>query len=161
MLSALKLRRIIGLALLALAGLVVSGCSMVRLTYDQAPNLLYWWIDGYVDVGGEQTPKLREGIDLWFAWHRRTQLPEYAALLVRAQREVGEPTSASAVCAWQAEAERRLMPPSKKRYRRRPNWFWHSAPSSCRTSNAAWPRPPMRCGPIFFNPMLSSAGPHP
>ena len=108
MLSALKLRRIIGLALLALAGLVVSGCSMVRLTYDQAPNLLYWWIDGYVDVGGEQAPKLREGIDRWFAWHRRTQLPEYAALLVRAQREVGEPTSAPAVCAWQAEAERRL-----------------------------------------------------
>jgi len=81
---------------------------MVRLTYDQAPNLMYWWIDGYIDVSGEQTPKLRDAIDRWFAWHRRTQLPEYAALLARAQREIGEPTTAGAMCAWQAEAERRL-----------------------------------------------------
>ena len=32
--------------------------------------------------------RLREAIDRWFAWHRRTQLPDYAALLARAQREV-------------------------------------------------------------------------
>ncbi len=52
----LKLRRIIRLALLSLAGLAISGCSMLRLAYDQAPNLVYFWIDGYVDVNGEQTP---------------------------------------------------------------------------------------------------------
>jgi len=103
--ASFKLRRIIGLALLLLA---LGGCSMVRLSYDQAPNLLYWWVDGYVDATGEQTPRLREGIERWFVWHRRSQLPEYAALLVRAQREVLEPTTAGAVCAWQAEAERRL-----------------------------------------------------
>ena len=101
----MRLRRIIGLALLAL---VLGACSVVRLTYDQAPNLLYWWIDGYVDVGSEQTPKLREALERWFDWHRRTQLPEYVALLARAQRELGEPTTGAAVCAWQALAERRL-----------------------------------------------------
>ena len=101
----LNLRRIIGLALVLLA---LSGCSMVRLAYDQAPNLLHWWIDGYVDVSGEQTPRLRDGIDRWFAWHRRTQLPEYAALLARAQREITEPMTPAAMCAWSAEAERRI-----------------------------------------------------
>ena len=85
----------------------------MRLAYDQAPTLLYWWIDGYVDVSGEQTPKLREGIDRWFAWHRRTQLPDYAALLVRAQADVLEPTTALAACAWQAEIERRLEAAAK------------------------------------------------
>ncbi len=88
--------------------LALGGCGMLRLAYDQAPTLLYWWIDGYADVSGEQTPKLREGIDRWFAWHRRTQLPDYAALLARAQREVLEPTTAAAACAWQADIERRL-----------------------------------------------------
>ncbi len=102
------MRRIIGLALLLPLVLALSACGMVRLAYDQAPTLLYWWIDGYVDVSGEQTPKLREGIDRWFAWHRRTQLPDYAALLVRAQRDVLEPTTAAAACGWQAEIERRL-----------------------------------------------------
>lgn len=104
----MKLRRIIRLALLALAGLAFSGCSMVRLAYDQAPNLVYFWIDGYVDVNGEQTPPLRDAIDRWFAWHRRTQLPDYADLLARVQRDVAEPTTPAAVCAWQAEGERRM-----------------------------------------------------
>ena len=103
--ATIKLRRIIGLALVLL---LVAGCSMVRLAYDQAPNLVYWWIDGYVDVSGEQTPPLRDAIDRWFAWHRHTQLPDYASLLVRAQREVLEPTTPAAMCAWQAEVERRL-----------------------------------------------------
>ncbi len=102
------LRRIIRLALLALCGLVLAGCSMLRLAYDQAPSLVYFWIDGYVDVNGEQTPPLREAIDHWFAWHRRTQLGDYAELLVQAQHEVVEPTTAAAVCAWQAEGERRF-----------------------------------------------------
>ena len=106
--ACLKLRRIIGLALLLPLVLALSACGMVRLAYDQGPTLLYWWIDGYVDASGEQTPKLREGLDRWFAWHRRTQLPDYAALLVRAQREVLEPTTAAAACTWQGDIERRL-----------------------------------------------------
>ena len=81
---------------------------MVRLAYDQASHLTYWWIDGYVDTGGEQTPRLREAIDRWFVWHARTQLPEYAALLARAQREVIAPITPAAMCAWAAEAERRI-----------------------------------------------------
>ena len=101
----LNLRRIIGLALVLLA---LAGCSMVRLAYDQAPSLVYWWIDGYVDVSAEQAPRVREAIDRWFAWHRRAELPEYAALLARAQREVSEPMTPAAMCAWATEAERRI-----------------------------------------------------
>jgi hypothetical protein len=100
-----KLRRIIGLALLALG---LTGCGMARLAYDQAPTLAYWWIDGYVDLNAEQTPMVRDGLDRWFAWHRRNQLPEYAALLARAQRELAQPTTAAAMCALADEAERRL-----------------------------------------------------
>lgn len=100
-----KLRRIIGLGLLALA---LTGCSMVRLAYDQAPNLTYWWIDGYVDSSGEQTTRLRESIDRWYDWHARTQLPDYAALLTRAQRDVLAPLTPAAVCAWVADGERRI-----------------------------------------------------
>ena len=104
----MKLRRIIGLALLALAGLALTACGLVRMAYETAPNLSYWWIDGYVDVNGDQTPRLREGIDRWFAWHRRTQLPAYATLLARAQREVVAPITPAAMCAWAAEAEKQL-----------------------------------------------------
>lgn len=34
----------------------LSGCSMVRLSYDQGPRLAWWWLDGYVDFSREQKP---------------------------------------------------------------------------------------------------------
>jgi FtsZ-binding cell division protein ZapB len=101
------MRAIIGAALAAV--LLLSGCaSLLRVTYGQAPTLAYWWIDGYVDLNGEQTPRLRDALDRWFDWHRRVELPQYAALLARAQREVTEPVTTQGMCAWRAEAERRL-----------------------------------------------------
>jgi hypothetical protein len=101
----LKLRWIIGLALAVL----LVGCSVLRIGYSQAPTFAYWWIDGYVDLNGEQTPKLRDAIDRWFDWHRRVEMPRYAALLGRAQREVMEPKlSTDQLCAWRDEAQRRL-----------------------------------------------------
>jgi hypothetical protein len=100
-----RLRWIIGAGLLALG---LAGCSVARLGYSQGPSLAYWWIDGYADVGGEQAPRLRQAIDDWFDWHRRTQLPDYAQLLARAQREVMEPASAASVCAWRDLAQQRV-----------------------------------------------------
>jgi hypothetical protein len=88
--------------------LALTGCGVVRLAYDQAPTLAYWWIDSYIDLNAEQTPRVRDGLERWFAWHRRSQLPEYAALLARAQRELAQATTAAAMCALADEAERRL-----------------------------------------------------
>ncbi len=101
-----KWRWIIGVAL----ALALAGCgSVFRLAYSQAPTLAYWWIDGYVDLDDAQSVKLRDGLDRWFEWHRRTELPRYASLLARAQREVMEPTlSTEQLCAWRDEAQRRL-----------------------------------------------------
>lgn len=101
-----KLRWIIGGAL---ALLLLAGCgSVLRIGYGQGPTLAYWWLDGYVDVSAEQTPRLRDGLDQWFEWHRRVELPLYANLLARAQREVMEPLAPQAMCAWRDEAQRRL-----------------------------------------------------
>ena len=101
----LKLRWIIGLALTVL----LVGCSVLRIGYSQAPTFAYWWVDGYLDLNGEQSLKLRDGIDRWFDWHRRVEMPRYATLLVRAQREVMEPKlSTDQLCVWRDEAQRRL-----------------------------------------------------
>jgi Family of unknown function (DUF6279) len=95
----------LGLALVVL----LAGCSVLRLGYSQGPTFAYWYIDGYLDLNAEQSLKLREGIDRWFEWHRRVEMPRYASLLVRAQREVMEPTlSTDQLCYWRDEAQRRL-----------------------------------------------------
>lgn len=95
-------------AILAGAALVgLTGCSALRIGYGQAPDLVYWWMDGYVDFDGDQTPRVRDALAQWFAWHRRSQLPEYADLLVRAQKEVLVDTTPARVCDWQRELLKR------------------------------------------------------
>jgi hypothetical protein len=90
--------RIIAAALLL--ALSLGGCSAVRLVYNQADALVYWWLDGHLDFDGAQTLRVREGITQWFSWHRRSQLPEYAALLERAATEAAAPTTPEQACRW-------------------------------------------------------------
>ena len=86
---------------------LLGGCSALRIGYSTAPDLVYWWLDRYIDFNSAQTPRAREAIQQWFAWHRRTQLPDYAGQLARAQTEVLADTNAARVCEWQAEVVKR------------------------------------------------------
>jgi hypothetical protein len=89
---------IIGLWLLGL--LLLGGCSAVRIGYNQAPTLAWWWVDGYMDFDAEQAPRVKDALNQWFAWHRRTQLPAYADLLAVAQLQVMQPATPAQVCRW-------------------------------------------------------------
>ncbi|MEO8805098.1 MAG: DUF6279 family lipoprotein [Burkholderiaceae bacterium] len=95
------------IAALCGAALLLSGCSALRIGYSQAADLAYWWLDGYADFDGEQTRRVRDALAQWFAWHRKTQLPDYAQLLVRAQAEVRADTTPARACEWQAELLKR------------------------------------------------------
>lgn len=97
--------RIIAATLLALA---LAGCSTLRLAYGQADTLVYWWADGYVDFTQAQAPHAREAIARWFEWHRRSELPDYAALLDTAAGEVLHDTTPQRLCAWTAELRVRI-----------------------------------------------------
>jgi len=97
---------IIGLWLLAL--LLLGGCSAVRIGYNQAPTLAWWWLDGYMDFDAEQAPKVKEALNQWFAWHRTTQLPDYANLLASAQVQVLQPVTPQQVCRWADDLRQRL-----------------------------------------------------
>jgi hypothetical protein len=97
---------IIGLWLLAL--LLLGGCSAVRIGYNQAPTLAWWWLDGYMDFDAEQASKVKEALNQWFAWHRTTQLPDYANLLASAQVQVLQPVTPQQVCRWADDLRQRL-----------------------------------------------------
>jgi len=99
-----RLRIIVVLAVLSA---VLAGCSAVRLGYNQAPELLYWWLDGYADFDDAQSRRVREMLGQWFSWHRRTQLPDYAGLLVRAQADVLADTTPERTCRWWAVLRQR------------------------------------------------------
>jgi hypothetical protein len=97
---------IIGLWLLGL--LFLSGCSAVRVGYSQAPTLAWWWLDGYMDFNAEQEARVKEALNQWFAWHRTTQLPDYANLLAAAQVQVMQPATPAQVCRWADDLRARI-----------------------------------------------------
>ena len=92
----MPIRSIIAAALL----LALAACGPLRLLYSQADLLIYRWIDGYADFDRQQAPRVREAIGRWLAWHRSTQLGDYAALLQRAAGEVRQDTTPERVCRW-------------------------------------------------------------
>lgn len=98
--------RIIGAVLLCAA--LLGGCSAVKLGYNQAPTLAWWWLDGYMDFSDEQSPPVKDAIGQWLAWHRATQLPDYANLLAVAQVQVMQPASAAQICRWNEDLRLRL-----------------------------------------------------
>lgn len=98
--------QIIGAWLLAL--MLLGGCSAVRIGYNQAPTLAWWWLDGYIGFDAAQTPQAKAALRQWFEWHRATQLEDYAALLASAQPLVLQPTTPQQVCGWSARLRERL-----------------------------------------------------
>ncbi len=88
------------LAIIGAAALALAGCSTVRLAYSSAPQLTWWWADGYVDFNSAQSPAARQAIETYFDWHRRTQLPELAGLLASLQPVLAQPTTGDAACGW-------------------------------------------------------------
>ncbi|MFT3666821.1 DUF6279 family lipoprotein [Piscinibacter sp.] len=96
-------RIILALLLPLLAPALLAGCSALRFGYNQAPELAFWWLDGYADFDDTQARDVRARLGQWFAWHRRTQLPDYAALLARMRAEVAGDTTPERVCRWWSE----------------------------------------------------------
>lgn len=84
--------------LMILVALVVlgatTGCA-TSLIYDRADRLANRWVGGYLELAPAQQQVLDEGLLELHQWHRREQLPLYAAWLrgVAARLEDGEPFS--------------------------------------------------------------------
>jgi hypothetical protein len=87
---------------------LLAGCSAVRLAYNQAPTLAYWWLDGYFDFDTAQGARAREALADWFRWHRATQLPDYAGLLAAAQQQILHDVTPDQVCRWVDDLRQRI-----------------------------------------------------
>lgn len=79
-----RLRQLFLIALMALA----AGCSTIRFTYNHGDDLLYWWLNTYLDLDSDQSSWVKKDIDSLFVWHRKTQLHDYAQLLANGQRQL-------------------------------------------------------------------------
>ncbi len=110
----LQLRHIIGALLAALVLLGLGGCSAVKLSYQNAPELTYWWLDSYLDLNDTQSRQLRAELKTLHAWHRQHELPLYLDALEQMQRMAPSNATPTQVCTlidtlrprWQVLLER-------------------------------------------------------
>ena len=66
---------VIGLALVLL-----SGCSVTRVAYNNADVFLRWQANSYFDFQGEQSEELDRSLAAFLAWHRAKALPKYVPI---------------------------------------------------------------------------------
>lgn len=92
------LRTTIGVVTLVLAGLLLAGCSTVKLAYGQAPQLLAWQLNRYLDLSQPQAERVRDELAELHRWHRDTLLPEHAGLLQKLRQQLPAPMSPEQAC---------------------------------------------------------------
>jgi hypothetical protein len=68
------------------------------VAYNQAPDALYWWMDGFIDFREVQTLRLRPDLEALHAWHRHNELPVYAELAAKAASLAPGNLSTAQVC---------------------------------------------------------------
>jgi hypothetical protein len=89
--------------------LLLSGCSAVRLGYNSAPELSYWWLDSFLDFNDPQSTDVRAGLAALQAWHRQSELPRYVTLLQKLQRLAPATVTAGQLCEVYGELKPRLQ----------------------------------------------------
>jgi len=97
------------IAMMLALSVLLSGCGLaLRIGYNQGASLAFRWLDSYAEFDDAQTLRIRAALDEWFVWHRRTQLPDYADLLARAQAELQGTATAERMCAWSNDLRARF-----------------------------------------------------
>ena len=73
----------------ALIVLLFAACSTIKMGYNNADMLLLHAVDRYVDLTDEQEQMVRQRVGSLLAWHRATQLTDYAAFVQNARANLG------------------------------------------------------------------------
>lgn len=81
---------------LGLCALLLVGCSTARLGYDWLPALTLWQLDRYLGLDEAQQQRTERRLEAVMDWHRRNELPGYAAFLTEAARRLDDESTVDA-----------------------------------------------------------------
>jgi len=88
---------------------IFAGCSAVKLSYNNAPDLMYWWLDGYVNFSAKQKPLVKQQLTNLQNWHRQNELPRYIAFLQRVNELAPDNVVPEQVCTLLDDAKLRMQ----------------------------------------------------
>ncbi|MBA3777055.1 MAG: hypothetical protein H0X11_11545 [Betaproteobacteria bacterium] len=87
---------------------LAAGCSVVKLSYNNADTLTLLWLNRYVDLDAGQEAWTKDRVREFYVWHRATQLPDYAQMLLRTRTLLQSPVTKADMLALNAEMATRL-----------------------------------------------------
>lgn len=90
---------------------LLTSCAAVKLTYNNADTLVYFWLDSYVDFTVDQKVTAKNDIQTFHAWHRQTQLPTFATMAQTLQKQVQGNVTSTQLCANWEQVQTTLLPP--------------------------------------------------
>jgi hypothetical protein len=91
-------RRYTPVMALAAALTTLAGCGALRIGYNSAADLGYYWLDSYVDFDKTQSRRVKAELNTIHRWHRKEELPRLAELLVQAQTLVLQSPDGARLC---------------------------------------------------------------
>ena len=89
---------------LAACGVLLQGCSTVKLAYNQVPHLAHWKLNSYLNLSDAQTERVRDELGDLHQWHREQMLPRHAELMQKVQQQLSSTLSPEQACSMYGEA---------------------------------------------------------
>jgi hypothetical protein len=86
----------------------LSGCSAIKLGYNQLPEISSWWLNNYIDFTDTQATQTKQALKKLQTWHRKEELPQIANLLVQAQSMAPNNISQQQACEVWGQMEKRI-----------------------------------------------------
>lgn len=77
--------------LAALLLLALSGCSTLRVVYNQADNILLWMAHDYFELEPTQRQEFNARLEPLLKWHRQEALPDYVRFLSEVKKRGEQP----------------------------------------------------------------------
>lgn len=94
--------------------LVLNGCSAVRVGYNNAATLSYWWLDSYYDFDDAQSVRLRQDLATVHDWHRAQELPRIDQTLQKLQTLARDRVNATQLCSAWSDVQRHALAPLER-----------------------------------------------
>lgn len=86
----------------------LAACSAIKLGYNNLDDIVYWWLDSYIDFTDEQAPRAREDLARLHLWHRNEQLPTMLRMVQDMEQLAPRDITPAQACTFVTEFRRQL-----------------------------------------------------
>ena len=87
----------------------LTGCGAVRIGYNNAPSLSYWYLDRFFDFDSPQKLKVKLDLQSVFDWHRKEELPRLVTIVSFLKNRALQDATAEPICQASTELQQRVV----------------------------------------------------